>query len=140
MMLNGGEERVLSLLQLFGLTKYQSKVYFTLLLIQNGKGGELARKSGVPQSKIYEVILELAEKELVRVSDEFPKRIEAVPLSYLTKKTLRIKLREIVAVKKSAVKVANIINKLQPAFQNNGRYLRVFQAKYKRVGVHALTF
>lgn len=85
--LNGNADRILQTLKSCGLTEYESKVYFTLLLTERSKIGELSRKSSVPQPKIYLTVESLKEKGLVYVVDEFPKVVSPEPLApYLSRK------------------------------------------------------
>src|SRR2546426_11402122 len=71
--LNGNPGKVLKVLGSCGLTEYESKAYFTLLLTDREKMWELSKKSSVPQSKIYLVMDSLKYKGLVDLSAECPK-------------------------------------------------------------------
>jgi sugar-specific transcriptional regulator TrmB len=71
--LNGNADRILETLMSCGLTEYESKVYFTLLLTEKSKMLELSKKSSVPQSKIYLTVDGLKDKGLVDVDDGMPK-------------------------------------------------------------------
>jgi sugar-specific transcriptional regulator TrmB len=52
-----------------GLGEYEAKLYLALLKRHPATGYELAGGSGVPSSKVYEVLARLQEKELVFVTD-----------------------------------------------------------------------
>jgi sugar-specific transcriptional regulator TrmB len=52
-------------LMTLGFTQYQARAYLALLQAPRISGYELARRSGIPQSKIYEVADKLIQKELV---------------------------------------------------------------------------
>ncbi|MCC6849566.1 MAG: TrmB family transcriptional regulator [Deltaproteobacteria bacterium] len=52
-----------------GLGAYEAKLYLALVKRHPATGYELARSSGVPSSKVYEVLARLQEKDLVFVTD-----------------------------------------------------------------------
>ena len=57
-------------LQKLGFSQYESRAYVTLLKSPRITGYELAKQSGVSQSKIYEVVDKLVQKELVVAIEE----------------------------------------------------------------------
>jgi HTH-type transcriptional regulator, sugar sensing transcriptional regulator len=60
---------LLQRLREIGLGEYEAKLYVALMKRHPATGYELARSSGVPSSKVYEVLGRLQEKELVFVTD-----------------------------------------------------------------------
>lgn len=68
-------------LKLLGFTAYESKAYVTLLKQSNLTGYEVAKYSGIPASKIYEVLNRLQEKEIIMVLGTEPKRYVPFPPS-----------------------------------------------------------
>jgi len=64
--------------RIFGLGDYESKTYSALLFIGPSKVSEISKESKVPQSKIYEVLEKLMEKQLVEVYGIRPKEYRAV--------------------------------------------------------------
>ena len=62
------QENVLKLLRNLGFTEYEAKAYLALLQQSPSTGYAIARISGVPRSKIYEVLGNLAERGDVLVS------------------------------------------------------------------------
>jgi len=60
-----------------GLGEYEQKAYITLLKKGSLNGRELSKKSGVPQSKIYESLYKLADKGFVSILDLRPKKFKA---------------------------------------------------------------
>ena len=57
-------------LQKLGLSQYESRAYVTLLASPRITGYELAKQSGISQSKIYEVVDRLVQKELIVAIEE----------------------------------------------------------------------
>jgi sugar-specific transcriptional regulator TrmB len=64
---------MIQLLTKAGLTKYESLAYKALINAGSGSAYKLSRGSGVPLSKIYEILELLVEKGLVSVSMTKPK-------------------------------------------------------------------
>ena len=62
-------DSLLRRLREIGLGEYEAKLYVALVKRHPASGYELARASGVPSSKVYEVLARLREKELVFVTD-----------------------------------------------------------------------
>jgi hypothetical protein len=60
---------LLERLREIGLGDYEAKLYLALVKRHPATGYELARSSGVPSSKVYEVLGRLQEKDLVFVAD-----------------------------------------------------------------------
>ncbi len=66
-------------LRQLGFTSYEAKVYIALLKQENATGYEIAKLSGVPASKIYEVLKKLQEREVIMVLDGDPRRYIPFP-------------------------------------------------------------
>jgi len=60
---------LLERLREIGLGDYEARLYLALVRRHPATGYELARTSGVPSSKVYEVLRRLQDKELVFVTD-----------------------------------------------------------------------
>lgn len=56
---------LLAALGRLGFTQYEGRAYTSLLQSPHITGYELSKRSGIPQSKIYEVLEKLAQKELI---------------------------------------------------------------------------
>jgi sugar-specific transcriptional regulator TrmB len=93
--LNGNAVRIVRTLMTCGLTEYESKVYFTLLLTDRSKMLDIAKKSSVPQSKIYSVIDGLNDKGLVDVSEEVPKTAKAREMEQYLSREINARQKEI---------------------------------------------
>ncbi len=59
-------DRAVSLIQQLGFTANEARAYTTLLTCQPVSAYELARRSGIPTSKIYEIVEKLVAKEIIR--------------------------------------------------------------------------
>jgi len=60
---------LLDRLREIGLGDYEARLYLALVKRHPATGYEIARSSGVPSSKVYEVLARLQEKDLVFVTD-----------------------------------------------------------------------
>ena len=72
-------KNILQHLQNLNFTQYESKAYLALLRQGNVTGYELAKNSGIPASKIYQVLNKLVEKEVVLAHDSEPIRYTPIP-------------------------------------------------------------
>ena len=66
-------------MQNIGFTQYESQVYLALLQQSHISGYELAKISGVPASKIYQILNKLTDKEMVLAIDSDPKKYVPLP-------------------------------------------------------------
>jgi len=66
-------------MQNIGFTQYESQVYLALLQQSHISGYELAKVSGVPASKIYQILNKLVVKEMVLAIDSDPKKYVPLP-------------------------------------------------------------
>ncbi len=69
----------ISYLRHLGLSEYEAKVYLALLGDNPATAYEVGRSSGVPTSKIYNVLERLAEKGIISIIDE-RKTAQYIPL------------------------------------------------------------
>jgi len=53
-----------------GLTEYEAKAYLSLLNENPATAYEIGKASGIPTSKVYEVLKKLVEKEVISIFDE----------------------------------------------------------------------
>ncbi len=83
---------LLARLREIGLGEYEAKLYLALLKHHPAGGYELARSSGVPSSKVYEVLGRLREKDLVFVTDggRATRYIPADPDEFVERYTRRV--------------------------------------------------
>ncbi|AWI03801.1 TrmB family transcriptional regulator [Clostridium drakei] len=74
------ESNVINELTKLGLNKYEAKVYVTLLETPEITAYEIGKRSGVPQSKIYDTVNKLASKCMLILSGSDPVKYVPIPL------------------------------------------------------------
>jgi HTH-type transcriptional regulator, sugar sensing transcriptional regulator len=72
-------ERIGGTLRDFGLSGYAAEAFCALVRLSHATAGELVLKTGIPDSKIYYALDELAERGLVEVQKGKPKTYRVVP-------------------------------------------------------------
>ncbi len=65
-------------LQGLGLSEYEARSYSVLSISGTMRAGDISKESGVPQSKVYWVLDDLIEKQMVEVCEGKPKEYRAV--------------------------------------------------------------
>ena len=65
-------------LKKLGLSEYEAKVYIALVGIGKATAREIYEVSGVPRSRVYDVLTKLASKGFVDIEGSEPKRFKAV--------------------------------------------------------------
>ena len=125
--LNGNQEKVIEALRRCGLSPYEGRVMFTLQMTGESTAGDLARKSGVPQSKIYAVVYRMLGKGMVRVSDKNPMTVITLSLeTYLDRRQKKMQRQ----IQRDGRYLGKIIMELKPCFKPYDRYVRIFAPKY----------
>jgi sugar-specific transcriptional regulator TrmB len=71
-------ESVVEKLQKVGLTRYEAKAYLSLLSDHLNSATKLSEKSGVPRTKIYQVLESLERKGWIRIYSGIPLLFKAV--------------------------------------------------------------
>ena len=72
-------ERIRGTLRDLGFSGYAAETFCELVRMSHATAGELVLKTGIPDSKIYYALDELAEKGLIEVQDGKPKTYRVVP-------------------------------------------------------------
>lgn len=70
-----------------GLTMYEAQAYVTLTSLISATADEVSQKSGIPRSKIYDVLKKLNEKQFLEIED-------GRPLTYNVKSPVEVLTRE----------------------------------------------
>jgi len=71
-------ESVVEKLQRIGLTEYESKVYLSLLRDHLNSAAKISEKSGVPRTKIYQVLESLERKGWIQIYSGIPLLFKAI--------------------------------------------------------------
>src|SRR2546430_6099095 len=72
-------ERIRGTLRDLGFSGYAAETFCALVRVSHATAGDLVLKTGIPDSKIYYALDELAEKGLIEVQAGKPKTYRAVP-------------------------------------------------------------
>lgn len=102
-------EDTVKFLQGLGLSEYESKTYAALSMSGPMKAGNLSKESGVPQSKIYWVLEDLIERQLVEVAEGKPKEYRATPPEIGLRRLVDEKERSIMSVKSELREVSSYL-------------------------------
>ncbi|MBE0425427.1 MAG: TrmB family transcriptional regulator [Nitrospirae bacterium] len=73
-------EKIISELMQLGLSEYEAKAYLSLLRENPSTAYEIGKDSGIPTSKVYEVLKKLIEKGIISIIDDGKKK-HYVPLA-----------------------------------------------------------
>lgn len=128
---NGKEREVVEMLHSYGLNGYEAKVYFTLLATGESKANDIARKAGVPQSKVYDVLDRLASKGFAeQAEDAKPSLYKAYALKETTEKVVAQRTREITKIQKSMDRLNQVIEAVAPIHRQHETY-KLFAPRYR---------
>lgn len=97
-------------LEEFGLTRYESKAYLTLLSMGTSDARKLSSQSGLPFGRIYDVLSSLESKGLVEKQASRPKKFLAVRPKLALKKLLNLRTEEMKQLVQRAGKVEDELN------------------------------
>ncbi|MFH5812035.1 TrmB family transcriptional regulator [Companilactobacillus sp. FL22-1] len=79
-------DREINLLNNFGITNNEAKVYITLLQMDASTGYKISKLSGIPRSKIYNLLSSLEDKGLVLKSADETPLYKSLPVKELISK------------------------------------------------------
>lgn len=108
-------EEILRTLTSCGLSEYESKAYASLVFLGPSKAGTVARESNVPQSKIYEVLDQLMNKQLVEMFDGRPKEFRAAQPDVALRNLLDERTHELDALKGKVEGIGEFLKPTKPA-------------------------
>jgi sugar-specific transcriptional regulator TrmB len=129
--LNGHATKGMELLRRYGLTQYESKAYFALLLLGETSAGNLAVKGVIPQSKVYWVLKDLEVKGLVAVTNACPKRYVALPFEMYASRCIVSKKRQIDELMEGRKRLRQVLCELQPIVLKYAE-IKVFEPSFRR--------
>ena len=96
------------LLKGLGLTMYEAQAYVTLTSLISATAVEVSEKSGIPRSKIYDVLKKLNEKNFIEIED-------GRPLTYNVKSPVEVLSRE---KEKITSKIDDGISRMTNIYEN----------------------
>jgi sugar-specific transcriptional regulator TrmB len=96
---------ILEILGRFGMNEYQAKVYSTMVTLGPTKAGNISKESKVPQSKIYEILDQLIEKQVVEFLGGRPKEFRAIPPQFALRTLIQDQEKNIGELKQLTVQL-----------------------------------
>jgi len=108
------KEEILKMLHKFGLTEYEAAAYSTLVFLGSAKAGKISKGSNIPQSKIYGVLDQLMEKQLVEFLGGRPKEFKAIPPKVALGNLIENKEKEIKGLYEKAEMLSKFLRPLPP--------------------------
>lgn len=98
----------IAVLKGIGLTLYEAQAYVTLTSLIQAPAIEVSEKSGIPRSKIYDVLKKLNEKDFIEIED-------GRPLTYIVKSPVEVLGRE---KEKINIEIDDTITRLTNVYEN----------------------
>ncbi len=95
------EEEIIEKLQRLGLTKYESLAYITLLKIGPSKATDITKESGIPHTRVYDVLSSLHRKGFVDVMQGTPRLYKPVNPEVVLEKIKEDFIEDIENIKKA---------------------------------------
>ena len=95
------EEEIMEKLQRIGLTKYESLAYITLLKLGPSKATDITKESGIPHTRVYDVLSSLHRKGFVDVMQGTPRLYKPVNRELGLEKIKEDIIEDIEALKKA---------------------------------------
>ena len=108
-------DRIAGTLRDLGVSGYAADTFCALVRTAHATAGELVRKTGIPDSKIYYALDELAEKGLVEVQGGKPKSFRVVPPKEVEMRLSRMVQAEYDRGRAATVRVASLLEPLRAA-------------------------
>ena len=108
-------ERIAGTLRELGVSGYAADAFCALVRTPHASAGELVRKTGIPDSKIYYALDELAEKGLVEVQSGKPKTYRVVPPKEVETRLSRTVQEEYERRRAATLRVASLLEPLRAA-------------------------
>jgi sugar-specific transcriptional regulator TrmB len=108
-------DRISGTLRELGVSGTASDAFCALVRTADATAGELVRKTGIPDSKIYYALDELAEKGLVEVQSGKPKTYRVVPPKEVEMRLSRMVQAEYDRRRAATVRVASLLEPLRAA-------------------------
>src|SRR6267143_6544713 len=108
-------DRIAGMLRDLGLSRHAAQAFCALVETTHASAGELVRKTGIPDSKIYYALDELADKGFVEVQAGKPKTYRVVPPKEVEMRLSRMVQTEYERRRAATVRVAALLEPLRAA-------------------------
>ncbi|EEB74826.1 HTH-type sugar sensing transcriptional regulator TrmBL1 [Thermococcus sp. AM4] len=95
------EDEIIEKLQRLGLTKYESVAYITLLKLGPSKATDITKESGIPHTRVYDVLSSLHRKGFVDVMQGTPRLYKPVNPEVILEKIKEEIVKDIEALKEA---------------------------------------
>ncbi len=95
------EEEIIEKLQKLGLTKYESLAYITLLKLGPSKATDITKESGIPHTRVYDVLSSLHRKGFVDIMHGTPRLYKPVNPEVVLEKIKEDLIADIEELKKA---------------------------------------
>ncbi|HIJ99212.1 TPA: hypothetical protein H1011_00075 [archaeon] len=123
-------------LKRLGLTEYQSKAMVVLLNKRKTTAKDISDLSGIPLTKVYQVLKDLEEKKLLYSEEDKPRMYRTLPAYKIMNRLLAEKRRHLDRLLKERGRRLESIRKLD--FEE---YIRIYEEKiHPCVGVEQYEF
>ncbi len=99
---------LVQLMKNFGLGEYEAKVYLALVSLGPSRAGQVSVESNIPQSKIYDVLNSLVDKEVIEIFSGRPKEYKAVSPNVFLKTMFETKEKELSSLKQRVKEVGDL--------------------------------
>ncbi len=110
----------------FGFNEYEARSYLALTIYGPSTASSISNYSGVPQSKVYEVMRSLQKKSLIESWFSKPQKYKAIKLSETLKKIIKRKRENIQSL---IIKGNNIIKNIKPYSPKSNSEIWVLKGK-----------
>lgn len=127
---------LLPLIQRFGLTKNEAKIYISLLTLKEAKASEIAKATNIPRNKIYEIVENLSKKGFVEILPEKVLSFRALPFESAFDYYVQRYQRRIKSLHESKDKINDYLKKLVIRKEEEHGYFAVLRSKsiiYKKI-------
>ncbi len=112
---HGSRAEIAAALRGLGLSGYAADAFCTLARLPEANAGDLVARTGIPDSKIYYALDELAERGLVAVQGGKPKTYRAVPAREVARHLTRILEAKHDRERAAVTRVASLLEPLESA-------------------------
>ncbi len=117
------DESITSLLKDLGMTDYQARVLFALMRLRESSAKQISELSGVPRTKVYEILEDFVRRGYVIEIDTRPKMYQIVDPTRILDIIVDEKKRELDRIERRAKEFSKIIPVLAEAESKEGNYI-----------------